>query len=344
MKKTALIIGGGVAGISCALLLKKQNFDVHLFERQETLGGVTGYLHDSNFRFEKSATLSLFFERYAQFAAHLQTDLHTIAPYDTLDTTLTVYHASSKITLTNSRFEQIELFAKNFNKETSEEWNRFLTDYIRLKNKLEPLIFSQSFSQWKQVFSRPMLHFLREHKPWKSVEQVLATYNMHECVKNIIRSIAMFNGTDLSKTSHLYLIFPAVLLDEGVLHFQGGLSAFTMRLVDLCKHANITIHTNTNVLSFLEKNNTVYGIKTSKKDFMGDVIIHTLDPALASTFFTQKKRIKNALHIPTTSKKPHYSCSTFILYLGLKKKRNVSTHSLIIPVTFKSSIKKLWQN
>jgi heterodisulfide reductase subunit A len=39
VKKSVAIIGGGVAGIQAALDLAKNEFEVHLIERKETIGG-----------------------------------------------------------------------------------------------------------------------------------------------------------------------------------------------------------------------------------------------------------------------------------------------------------------
>ncbi len=44
-EKTALVIGGGLAGITAALSLAEQGFPVHLVERNDTLGGNLRHLH-----------------------------------------------------------------------------------------------------------------------------------------------------------------------------------------------------------------------------------------------------------------------------------------------------------
>jgi heterodisulfide reductase subunit A len=43
--RSALIIGGGISGISAALSLSKQGFDVHLIEKETELGGMLKYLY-----------------------------------------------------------------------------------------------------------------------------------------------------------------------------------------------------------------------------------------------------------------------------------------------------------
>jgi heterodisulfide reductase subunit A len=45
VSKKALVVGGGVAGISCALDLAEQNINTILVEKEATIGGVMAQLN-----------------------------------------------------------------------------------------------------------------------------------------------------------------------------------------------------------------------------------------------------------------------------------------------------------
>ena len=47
--KTIAVIGGGVSGISTGLELLKENFDVTIFEKQNSLGGLSSSLESDKF-------------------------------------------------------------------------------------------------------------------------------------------------------------------------------------------------------------------------------------------------------------------------------------------------------
>ena len=51
-KKKALIIGGGLAGLSCAVELSDDNFEVTLFEAKPYLGGRTASWDDNGMKVE----------------------------------------------------------------------------------------------------------------------------------------------------------------------------------------------------------------------------------------------------------------------------------------------------
>ncbi len=45
VNKAALVVGGGVAGMTCALSLANQGYEVHLVERDSELGGMARRIH-----------------------------------------------------------------------------------------------------------------------------------------------------------------------------------------------------------------------------------------------------------------------------------------------------------
>ena len=73
VNRTALVIGGGVAGMTCALELAAQGFPVHLVEKEKTLGG---RLHHVRFSFEGHLTESLLRSLIERVAVHQRITLH----------------------------------------------------------------------------------------------------------------------------------------------------------------------------------------------------------------------------------------------------------------------------
>ena len=61
MGQTVAVIGAGIAGLQCALLLKESGIDVQVFERQNHIGGrmvtenVNGFLLDHGFHVMQTA-------------------------------------------------------------------------------------------------------------------------------------------------------------------------------------------------------------------------------------------------------------------------------------------------
>jgi heterodisulfide reductase subunit A len=45
VNKTALVVGGGIAGMTCALSIAEQGHEVHLVEKEAELGGMARRLH-----------------------------------------------------------------------------------------------------------------------------------------------------------------------------------------------------------------------------------------------------------------------------------------------------------
>ena len=47
--KTAIVIGGGLGGLACALSLRARGFEVTIYEKNQHLGGKLNYLEKDGF-------------------------------------------------------------------------------------------------------------------------------------------------------------------------------------------------------------------------------------------------------------------------------------------------------
>ena len=66
-QKTAIVIGGGIAGLSSAALLAKAGMKVQLFEARESLGGRAYLWEKDGFRFDMGPSWYLMSDAFEQF-------------------------------------------------------------------------------------------------------------------------------------------------------------------------------------------------------------------------------------------------------------------------------------
>lgn len=75
VNKAALVVGGGLAGMTCALSIAEQGHDVHLLERESELGGTAKRLHSTLDGRDVQADLTKLIRRvYSHPAIHVYTD------------------------------------------------------------------------------------------------------------------------------------------------------------------------------------------------------------------------------------------------------------------------------
>ena len=85
-KKTAVVIGGGIAGLASAALLAKAGMRVQLFEAKEVLGGRAYSWEKDGFRFDMGPSWYLMPDAFEQFfnlmgtSADKELDLERLSP------------------------------------------------------------------------------------------------------------------------------------------------------------------------------------------------------------------------------------------------------------------------
>ena len=98
------------------------------------------------------------------------------------------------------------------------------------------------------------------------------------------------------------------------------------------------IETKTNIEEIIISDGVATGIKTSLKTESADIVICNADFPYAVKELIKNKKDKGKYQDEKLSKMK-YSCSTFIMYLGLKKKYpQLQVHNLFLGEDFKNNI------
>ncbi|NDA13503.1 MAG: FAD-dependent oxidoreductase, partial [Actinobacteria bacterium] len=85
-KKTAVVVGGGIAGLATSALLAKAGMDVKLFESRDSLGGRAYLWEKDGFRFDMGPSWYLMPDAFEQFfklmgtSAEKELDLVRLTP------------------------------------------------------------------------------------------------------------------------------------------------------------------------------------------------------------------------------------------------------------------------
>ena len=64
MKKKVIIIGAGISGLSLAARLLSKGFNVAVYEKNLSIGGTTNLYVNGDFKFDLTATISMFIRDY----------------------------------------------------------------------------------------------------------------------------------------------------------------------------------------------------------------------------------------------------------------------------------------
>lgn len=148
---------------------------------------------------------------------------------------------------------------------------------------------------------------------------------------------SMYVGVSPYSSPSIYNLIPTVSQFNGLYYIKGGMYSYIKALKNLILDLGGNIYTSSpvNEILFDDKNNAI-GVKIKENNFFSDLVVCSSDYSYSINNLIKNKSIKRAL-------KPidnyEYSCSTYILYLGLNKKYpNLNIHNIYINKNFKSNL------
>lgn len=248
--RSAVVIGGGIAGLASAALLAAEGYDVDLLEQRPTLGGRTGTWESAGFRFDTGPSWYLMPEVFEHFYRLLGTSVAEQLELQQLDPAYRVFHEGQRgsVDIAADRqanvatFERIEPGAgralERYLDSASEAYDMALAhflyttfaspvsllhaDVVRRAHRLLPLL------------ALSLDRFIKQRFADRRLRQVLG-YS------------SVFLGSSPRRTPSMYHLMSALDLTGGVLYPQGGFGRLIETIADLATAAGARVHTGARV-------------------------------------------------------------------------------------------------
>ncbi|MCX7831148.1 MAG: phytoene desaturase family protein, partial [Acidobacteria bacterium] len=121
---------------------------------------------------------------------------------------------------------------------------------------------------------------------------------------------------------------------------KGGLSQISLAMAKAIEELGGKIYRDTKVKEIIVENGCAKGVKTeSNEPFYSDEVIVNADFGYAATNLFPKNSLKK--YSEKKLQKKLYSCSTFMLYLGLDKSYSLPHHNIIFSKNYKKYINEI---
>jgi len=312
--KHVIIVGAGPGGLCAGMLLSQRGFKVSVFDKNTEVGGRNRPIKMNGFTFDTGPTFLLMkgvldemFELCGRRSEDYM-DFVNLNPmyrlvYD--DRELAVYSDPA-----NMRAELQRAFG-----EPSEGYERFLDNERKRFARLYPCI-TRDYSSLLDFLSLDLIRAA----PWlafpKSVFNNLGQYFAQEKLRLAFSFQSKYLGMSPWDCPALFTMLPYLEHDYGIYHVMGGLNRIAAAMATVIGENGGSVHTDSAVASLIAENGAVKGVKLANGDsVLGDEVIVNADFAYAMSNLVEPGLLKK--YAPEKLEKLEYSCSTFMLYLGL---------------------------
>jgi phytoene desaturase len=325
--RSVVIIGAGPGGLAAALLLAHAGLNVRVVERLPRVGGRCSAIEADGFRFDLGPTFFLYPQVLERIFRLIGRDLHRQVPMVRLDPQYRVVFGPSggHIDCTPD-LARMEAEVAKLNPADAHNVRRFVAENRVKLESFRPVLESP-FLSWRALLSWDLVKLLPLLRPWASVDAELGRYFSDSRVRLAFTFQSKYLGMSPFNCPSLFSILSYLEYDFGVWHPYGGCAAVSEGMADVARELGVRFHLGEQVTEMLFDGRKAVGVRTDSGEYRADAVVVNADFAQAMT-----KLVPDRLRRRWADKrieKKRFSCSTFMMYLGLEGRSDEMPHHTI---------------
>jgi len=336
MNKKVCIVGAGPGGLACAMLLAKAGLQVTILERLPGVGGRTSSYRSDGFTFDVGPTFFLYPSVLREIFAACGFDLDREVSFMKLDPQYELIFGGGGRLAASPDFNRMEEAIRRLSPPDVQGFRRFYEDNRRKLTGFAPFL-SSPFLGWSDLLRKDMLKLLPLLRPWRSVHSDMSRYFEDPRLRLAFSFQSKYLGMSPFRCPSLFSILSFLEYEYGVFHPIGGCGAVTATMAQIATKLGVDIRTNEGVEELAFAGNKCEGVYTNERFYECDALVINADFARAMHRLVPEKlrgRWSNR-----KLAKARYSCSTFMMYLGIRGRYDdIAHHSVYISGNYEENL------
>ena len=321
------IIGAGPGGLASALLLAKSGVDVTVFERSSAVGGRNKVFDRDGFKFDLGPTFFHYPEVIEDIFKALGMDAHEELNLHKLDLNYRlIFGQGGQLDCTSDLEQMTQRIGELSGQDNANAFKRYVEDN---RNKLakSKACLQEPWNGPTDLLSKRAMRVASVLRPQRSVAKDLMKLFDDDRLMLAMSFQTKYLGMSPFNCPSLFTMLAFLEYEYGIFHPLGGLGSVSERMASIAKDLGVTFRMNEAVESVIMDGKTIKGVRTQKGAFLADRVIMNADFANGMTQLFPDNVRKKWSNKKLDKKK--YSCSTFMLYLGIDRTYNDLPHHQI---------------
>lgn len=337
-----VIIGSGISGLATSILLSKKGYDVHLFEKNSTPGGVASKLKVDGYTFDMGPSWIMMPEIFRWFYEENGKELHREIDLVRLDPQYKVFFESRAPVTIPSGYENIRKVFADLEENGDKKLDSFIEDSRKKYYLSKKDILWNSYENATDLL-RIFRKIRSERIPlFQSFHKHVSKYFSNPDAQKILEYTTVFLGGSPYIVPSIYDLMVSVDFDSGIWYPMGGINKFVESLYELALENNVKFHFNNEVREIRVHGKNADSINTDKGMIEADYVIST-----GSYINTEEKLLdwKYRTYTEKYWKKKVLAPSVLMIYLGIKGKiEGLEHHNLFLIDNWKTHYDDIYTN
>lgn len=318
----AVVIGGGLGGLSAAIHLAQEGWRVTVLEKNARCGGRMNMVEEEGFRIDMGPTLLMMPEVVQSIFQTCGRDMNDYLDLRRLDPAYRVRFADGTSLDMRSSVEAMQAEAARLSPTDAKQVPAMFAAMQRQYENARFNFIEKPFNGAASLMRPETLMGLAKALPMTSVYNFVARYVQDERLRQAFTFQTLYLGISPLDCPSIYALLPYIEMEFGVWFPMGGMMSVADALARLLQEMGGEIYTNTCVSRIMTEGHRACGVLTD--NFLGsrdcfieaDAVVANVDtPTAYSRLVPASLRRK---HTDQQLATKEYGCSAHLLYLGVK--------------------------
>ena len=337
MSKKILVLGSGFSSLAASCYLAQMGHDVHIYEKNKTIGGRARQLKREGFTFDIGPTWYWMPDVFERFFADFNKTPEDYYTLDKLSPAYRVFFGKNEYITIEDTLEKIKAAFEKEEPGSSAKLQKFIDE---AKDNYDVAI--------KDLVYRPGVSPLELVTPitikklgsfFSTIQKEVRKSFKNKKLVQILEFPVLFLGAKPSNTPAFYSFMNYADFGIGTFHPKTGMYAVIKAIESLAIELGVTIHTDQEVGRIRTKNNNATGIEVDGKSIEGDIVLSGADYHHTETLLPESLRQYSEKYWESRTFAP----SSLLFYVGFDKKiKNVDHHTLFFDVDFDKHAQEIY--
>ena len=313
-KRQVVIVGAGPGGLATAMQLAHAGCDVTVLERRDHVGGRTSAIEIDGYRFDCGPTFFLYPRVLSEIFRSVGRQLMTDIPMVRLDPQYRLTFGEGGQLDCTPDMDEMDRQIAEFAPADVGALRRYMDDNRIKLEKFRPIL-ETPFNSMADLIRPSLLGAAKHLHPFRSLGDELGRYFSDPRLVISFAFQSKYLGMSPFQCPSLFSILSFLEYEHGVWHPHGGCSMVSERMAEIAESMGVKIRLSEPVNSVELNGRRLTALKTEQATYTADAFVVNADFADWMSKTIPNRARKRWSDERLSEKK--YSCSTFMLYLGI---------------------------
>jgi len=337
-KKSVVIIGAGIGGITTAVYLAKNGYDVNVYEKNSSPGGRCSQMIRDGHRFDLGATMLLMPGIYKDVFSSLGVDFNKNGDITPLESLYRIYFDDGETLSFTTDEKKMESQLEKIEAGSFKKSQRYISEGYELFRIALGKLIGRNFYNIFEFANFRNIGLLAKLKVHLTHSNYTNKFFKHPHLRMAFTFQNIYVGQSPFNSPALFAMVPAVELKDGSFFPSGGMFSIVQKLYVAAEKSGVTFHFNTPVNKIVTKGRKVESIILNDgKEIKSDIIV-----ANADLPYVYRELLPDVQASSNLDRKK-YSCSAICFHWGVDKVYpQLGHHNMFLSDSYSKSLDKIF--